>query len=265
MECSPDHIETLAENEIFVFGSNLSGLHGGGAAAMAFRSFGAEWGVGAGRTGRCYAIPTMQGGVETIRPYIAEFAEYARRHPELMFLVTEIGCGIAGFTPEQIAPLFDVCRDMPNVRLPRRFRRILDNSPSAPSRTSPRDAVSVSVAAAVLLVPPALAALSDDLFAGEPLCPIYRIAGIPCPACGSTRSIAVLWQGDIAAGLRYSPLGVMSAAIAAAVLVAFAVKLISGRDCTGGILLNRRLWIAYAAVAAAAYVVRLAFPDAMPL
>ncbi len=265
MECSPDRIETLAENEIFVFGSNLSGLHGGGAAAAAYRSFGAEWGVGVGRTGQCYAIPTMQGGVETIRPYVAEFAEYARRHPELTFLVTEIGCGIAGFTPEQIAPLFDLCRDMPNVRLPRRFRRILDDSPSAPSQASPRDVVAVSVAAAVLLVPPALAARSDDFFTREPHCPIYRIAGIPCPACGTTRSIAALWQGDIVAGLLYSPLGVMTAAIAAAVIVVFAVKRISGRDYTRSILLNRRLWIAYAAVAAAAYAVRLVFPAAMPL
>lgn len=126
MKCSPDRIITLADNEIFVFGSNLSGCHAGGAAATAHRSFGAKWGVGVGRTGKCYAIPTMQGGVETIRPYVAEFAEYARCHPELTFLVTEIGCGIAGFSPAQIAPLFEVCRDMSNVALPYRFRRIID-------------------------------------------------------------------------------------------------------------------------------------------
>lgn len=93
---TPDWIETLAADEIFVFGSNLQGLHGGGAARLAHAVFGARWGVGAGPTGRCYAIPTMQGGVETIRPYVEDFIDYAARHPENRFLVTEIGCGIAG-------------------------------------------------------------------------------------------------------------------------------------------------------------------------
>ena len=72
-----DFIHELADNEIFVFGSNLRGLHGGGAARIAFENFGAEYGVGVGRTGQCYAIPTMQGGVETIKPYVDEFIMYA--------------------------------------------------------------------------------------------------------------------------------------------------------------------------------------------
>lgn len=67
---TPEMITSLAENEIFVFGSNLAGAHGGGAARMAYRRFGAVWGIGVGLTGRTYAIPTMQGGVDTIKPYV---------------------------------------------------------------------------------------------------------------------------------------------------------------------------------------------------
>lgn len=119
---TPDFITHLEPNEIFVFGSNLAGSHGGGAARIANEQFGAEWGVGVGRTGQCYAIPTMQGGVETIRPYVDEFIDYAKQHPELVFLVTRIGCGIAGFTDEQIAPLFAEARDMENVALPEGWR-----------------------------------------------------------------------------------------------------------------------------------------------
>ena len=119
---TPDYITRLEPNEIFVFGSNLAGFHGGGAARIAHEQFGAEWGVGVGRTGQCYAIPTMQGGVETIRPYVDEFISYAEQHPELTFLVTRIGCGIAGFTDEQIAPLFAAARNLPNVALPEGWR-----------------------------------------------------------------------------------------------------------------------------------------------
>lgn len=121
---TPEFIKSLKPNEIFVFGSNLAGMHGGGAAYAAFKSFGAEWGVGVGRTGQCYAIPTMQGGVETIRPYVDEFIEYAKQHPELLFLVTRIGCGIAGFTNEEIAPLFRAAFEMENVALPEGWREL---------------------------------------------------------------------------------------------------------------------------------------------
>jgi hypothetical protein len=99
-------------------------MHGGGAARMAHMLFGAEMGVGVGRTGQCYAIPTMQGGVETIRPYVDEFIEYARQHPELLFRVTRIGCGIAGFTNEEIAPLFKAACEMENISLPNGWREI---------------------------------------------------------------------------------------------------------------------------------------------
>lgn len=103
---SSNYITQLAPNEVFVFGSNLQGMHGGGAARLAYREFGAEWGQGVGLFGQSYAIPTMQGGVETIKPYVDDFIEFAKKHKELVFLVTEIGCGIAGFTPQEIAPLF---------------------------------------------------------------------------------------------------------------------------------------------------------------
>ena len=121
---SPDFIKELAENEIFVFGSNLRGMHGGGAARAAMDKFGAEWGVGVGRTGQTYAIPTMHGGVDAIKPYVDEFVEYAKEHPELRFLVTRVGCGIAGFRDVDIAPLFAECVELANVFLPETFWRV---------------------------------------------------------------------------------------------------------------------------------------------
>lgn len=124
---TPEWINTLAPNEIFVFGSNLAGRHAGGAARIATDKFGAEWGVGVGRTGQTYAIPTMQGGVETIRPYVDEFIEYAAVHPNLKFLVTRIGCGIAGFRDADIAPLFAKCKELDNVWLPHTFLRALSH------------------------------------------------------------------------------------------------------------------------------------------
>lgn len=125
MRFTPDNIKELAPDEIFVFGSNLAGHHGGGAARVALDRFGAQWGVGEGIQGQSYAIPTMQGGVETIKPYVDRFLDLAYEWDQNTFLVTRIGCGIAGFTPEQIAPLFDRALDMYNVVLPRDFYGIL--------------------------------------------------------------------------------------------------------------------------------------------
>ena len=122
---TPEFITELAEDEVFVFGSNLAGMHGGGAAAIAHRNFGAVWGKGVGLYGQSYAIPTMQGGVETVKPYVDEFIEFAKNHPELRFLVTKIGCGIAGFREEQIAPLFAEAIDVKNIVLPRDFVEII--------------------------------------------------------------------------------------------------------------------------------------------
>lgn len=118
-------IDVLEKNEIFVFGSNLAGQHKGGAAKAAHLKFGAEWGVGVGLTGQAYAIPTMQGGVETIKPYVDEFIEFAKVHTELKFLVTRIGCGIAGFKDEEIAPLFKKAISVCNIFLPKEFYDIL--------------------------------------------------------------------------------------------------------------------------------------------
>ena len=118
---TPDFITELKENEIFVFGSNLEGMHGGGAARLAYDKFGAIWGQGVGLQGQSYGIPTMHGGVDAIKPYVDEFIEFAKSHPEMTFLVTRIGCGIAGFRDEEIAPLFKECIEMENVLLPRSF------------------------------------------------------------------------------------------------------------------------------------------------
>ena len=118
---APDNINTLKDNEIFVFGSNLAGMHAGGAARAAAQKFGAVMGQGVGLQGQSYAIPTMQGGVETIKPYVDEFIKFADCHPELTFLVTRIGCGIAGFTDKEIAPLFVQAINLPNVHLPLNF------------------------------------------------------------------------------------------------------------------------------------------------
>lgn len=123
---TPDRISVLKPNEIFVFGSNLQGIHAGGAAFMARMHFGAVMGQGVGLQGQSYAIPTMQGGVETIKPYVDEFIDFANNYKELNFLVTRIGCGIAGFEPYEIAPLFKDATNMENVWLPEDFLDVLD-------------------------------------------------------------------------------------------------------------------------------------------
>lgn len=118
---TPEYITQLQPDEIFVFGSNLAGMHGGGAARIARLQFGAQMGQGVGLQGQSYAIPTMQGGTETIRPYVDEFVRFARQHPELTFLVTRIGCGIAGFDDADIAPLFREATLVDNIHLPESF------------------------------------------------------------------------------------------------------------------------------------------------
>lgn len=123
---TPEWIDALEANEIFVFGSNLQGLHGGGAARVAYLRFGAVLGNGVGIQGQSYAIPTMQGGVDTIRPYVDDFIVYARQHPDLHFLVTPIGCGIAGFASEDIAPLFEAAKEVKNISLPECFWEVIE-------------------------------------------------------------------------------------------------------------------------------------------
>lgn len=125
---TPENLTHLAPDDIFVFGSNLKGMHLGGAARMAYEKFGAILGQGVGLQGQSYAIPTMQGGVETIKPYVDEFINLAREWDQNTFYVTRIGCGIAGFTDEEIAPLFDEAYDLYNVRLPKSFAEIIERN-----------------------------------------------------------------------------------------------------------------------------------------
>lgn len=123
---APDRISELKDNEIFVFGSNLDGSHGGGAAAVAAKMFGAIWGQGVGLHGQSYGIPTMHGGVDEIKPYVDDFIEFAKQNQTLTFLVTRIGCGIAGFSEEEMAPLFAAAVSVENIYLPDTFLNIIE-------------------------------------------------------------------------------------------------------------------------------------------
>ena len=111
-------IEELDEGEIFVFGSNGLGAHDGGAAATAVAKYGAIYGQAEGLQGQSYAINTMDG-FEVMAAQVERFIEFAKEHPELKFLVTEIGRGIAGYSPEEVAPLFAGVPE--NVVLPEAF------------------------------------------------------------------------------------------------------------------------------------------------
>lgn len=128
---SSDWIEELNGNEIFVFGSNLSGIHGASAAKIALNKFGAIFGQGVGIQGKSYAIPTKDVDVatpldlNTIELHVIDFVLYAAEHLDQKFLVTEIGCGLAGFDVSEIAPLFEDAIDLPNVYLPKRFIDVL--------------------------------------------------------------------------------------------------------------------------------------------
>ena len=127
-EYTPERITELKANEIFVFGSNLQGSHGGGAALAAYRKFGAIWGQGVGLQGQSYGIPTMHGGVEIIKPYVDEFIRFAEANPQMKFLVTRIGCGIAGFSVAEMAPLFRSAIEVGNVILPKDFVEVIQKN-----------------------------------------------------------------------------------------------------------------------------------------
>jgi hypothetical protein len=117
-------IDSLEPGEVFVFGSNASGAHGGGAARFALERFGAVWGQSEGLQGQSYGIDTMSG-LDVFEEQARRFLEFAQEHDELRFLVTEVGCGIAGYTPEQVAKFF---RGAPqNVVLPESFTRVVGN------------------------------------------------------------------------------------------------------------------------------------------
>ncbi len=121
---TPNLITTLKPGEIFVFGSNARGMHAGGAARYALDHFGAEWGVGEGLQGQSYAIPTMEG-LDSLKFAVDRFIAFASQHPEYKFLVTPIGCGIAGYRESQIGPMFAHAAELPNVYLPASFWAVL--------------------------------------------------------------------------------------------------------------------------------------------
>lgn len=129
---APDSITTLGDNDIFVFGSNLSGRHGRGAAKTALK-WGAVYGISVGFSGSTYAIPTKDYvirnnlSVEKISRYVELFIGEAKARPHLTFLVTEIGCGLAGYHPREIAPLFHNAINVQNIHLPSSFWHYLAN------------------------------------------------------------------------------------------------------------------------------------------
>jgi hypothetical protein len=123
---APDRIERLAENEIFVFGSNRGGRHTKGASLLARRKFGARMGQADGLMGRSYAIPTKDRDLRTlplpaIASQIAKFLRFAAANPQYTFLVTQVGCGLAGYGPKDIAPIFFEHEIPENVALPKEF------------------------------------------------------------------------------------------------------------------------------------------------
>lgn len=127
-----EEVKTLLENQIFVFGSNLSGRHGKGAAKKAL-TWGAIWGQAAGLQGRTYGIPTKDKSIrrvltlEEIKPFVDDFIQFVKDNPNLIFLVTEVGCGLAKMKPKQIAPLFLEAVSLNNVHLPHKFWHKLIN------------------------------------------------------------------------------------------------------------------------------------------
>ena len=131
MNITEENITKLEENQIFVFGSNLSGRHGKGAAKTAL-GWGAKWGQAKGLQGRTYGIPTKDASIRRtlsiveIKPFVDEFIEFAKTNKNMIFIVTEIGCGLAGLKPKQIAPLFSECKELSNVYLPSRFWHVLN-------------------------------------------------------------------------------------------------------------------------------------------
>ena len=123
---TPENIKSLLPNQIFVFGSNLKGIHGAGAAKLAEEKFGAVFGQGVGLQGNSYALPTKDEYIQTlplseIQPYVDELWQFAKSTQTLQFLITKVGCGLAGYSAEDIAPLFYKFIALDNVSLPQEF------------------------------------------------------------------------------------------------------------------------------------------------
>ena len=139
---TPENIKSINENEVFVFGSNLSGRHGKGAAKTAL-GWGAKWGQASGIQGKTYGIPTKDASIkrtlriDEIKPFVDDFIEWAKYHTGNVFYVTEIGCGLAGYKPKDIAPLFSGCVELKNVKLPQRFWHKLSSTSTTPKANNP--------------------------------------------------------------------------------------------------------------------------------
>ena len=130
MRVTNPQISDLESNGIFVPGTNEAGIHGAGAAALGYKKFGMKWGKGVGHSGECYGIPTKDFNIKTlpvinIKHYVDQFIDYAKSRPDLTFHVTEIGCGLAGYEPKDIAPLFKGAINIDNIHLPQRFWEVL--------------------------------------------------------------------------------------------------------------------------------------------
>lgn len=125
---TPSWIDEMDENEIFVFGSNTRGVHDGGASFTAVQHFGAIIGQAEGIQGRSYAIPTDGTTLEELQNAVQRFIVFAKAHPHLTFLVTEIGCGTAGYHPMEIGPLFNKAVHIPNIYLPKQFWKYIGNN-----------------------------------------------------------------------------------------------------------------------------------------
>ncbi|MEI0621087.1 hypothetical protein R4J18_10240 [Brachyspira pilosicoli] len=133
MRVSAKHIDKLEDDEVFVFGSNTEGMHAGGAARMAM-NWGAIYGNAFGLQGKTFAIPTVdytrsgKMSIDEIKKYVDEFLDFTIKNKDKKFLVTEIGCGIAGFKVSEIAPLFRKALEYSNVYLPERFINYLKDN-----------------------------------------------------------------------------------------------------------------------------------------
>ena len=130
MNYTPDYIDNLLPDQVFVFGSNILGYHAGGASRMAYKRFGAVWGQADGLQGQSYAIPVDYGkqkvGEDVIKESIDRFIQFVKEHHEQQFLVTRIGCGIGGFKDKEMAVYFKKALDFDNISLPRSFVEALE-------------------------------------------------------------------------------------------------------------------------------------------
>ena len=122
---TPDYIDSLLPNQIFVFGSNALGYHTGGASGTARKRFGAVWGQSEGLQGQCYAIPVDYGKDvrkdSEVKDAVNRFISFAKEHPDLFFFVTRVGCGIAGYHDDEMAQFFKDALELKNVSLPKSF------------------------------------------------------------------------------------------------------------------------------------------------